>query len=379
MRTTDLPTPDVSNSDVSTPARTRIGRHRRSRARLLVAAALAVASTAVALVPAPAARADEAPKAAAAAAANPVVASGSAAAPADAAKAIQGSWRVVKRVKNGEATSDEEVRRTPVVLTFAGTAVTEAKGGQASDEGAFALDAAASPPRITMTGKTGGHAGQAFAGIYELAGDTLKIAYGVGEDAAKAAPKDFAGGPGAGLLVLQREPADAKADAAAKDEGVVELYNGKDLTGWGYKPGESFDGAADAPDQRYSAKPGVIVVNPVVGKKNAALWTAKSFPGDFELRLEFRASVNADSGLFVRKPQLQVRDYLVAGPYKQLKKYKPQDWNEIVVVVKGNVAHCTCNGEVLEAALKVPETGPIGLESDRGTLEYRNLRLRPLK
>ena len=58
--------------------------------------------------------------------------------------------------------------------------------------------------------------------------------------------------------------------------------------------------------------------------------------------------MNADSGIFLRKPQLQCRDYLVAGPYKQLKKYKPQEWNEIVVVVKDNIANCTCNGEVLE-------------------------------
>ena len=73
---------------------------------------------------------------------------------------------------------------------------------------------------------------------------------------------------------------------------------------------------------------------------------------------------------------MQVRDYLVAGPYKKLKKYKAQDWNEIVVVVKGNVAHCTCNGEVLEAALKLPATGRIGLEADRGQMEYRHLRLK---
>ena len=106
---------------------------------------------------------------------------------------------------------------------------------------------------------------------------------------------------------------------------------------------------------------------------------AYDFPGDFELKLEFRAAVNADSGLFVRKPQLQVRDYLVAGPYKELKKYKPQEWNEIVVVVKDNVAHCTCNGEVLDDAMKVPATGGIGLEADRGQMEYRHLRLRALK
>jgi len=83
--------------------------------------------------------------------------------------------------------------------------------------------------------------------------------------------------------------------------------------------------------------------------------------------------------LFVRKPQLQVRDYLVAGPYKKLEKYKPQDWNEIIVTVKDNVAHCECNGEVLVDALKLPETGPIGLEADRGQMEYRNLRLTETK
>ena len=93
------------------------------------------------------------------------------------------------------------------------------------------------------------------------------------------------------------------------------------------------------------------------------------------LTLEFRAAVNADSGLFIREPQLQVRDYLVAGPYKELKKYKPQEWNKIVVEVKGNTAHCTCNGELLEDALKIPDTGGIGLEADRGQMEYRNIRL----
>jgi hypothetical protein len=47
----------------------------------------------------------------------------------------------------------------------------------------------------------------------------------------------------------------------------------------------------------------------------------------------------------------------------------------MVVTVKDNVAHCTCNGEVLEAALALPSTGPIGLEGDRGQMEYRRIRL----
>jgi len=106
------------------------------------------------------------------------------------------------------------------------------------------------------------------------------------------------------------------------------------------------------------------------------LWTTRQFPKDFTLRLEFRAGVNADSGLFLRQPQLQIRYYLVAGPYKQLKKYRPQDWNEIEVTVKDSVAHCICNGEELEAALKLPATGSIGLEGDRGQMEYRRIRLK---
>ena len=175
-------------------------------------------------------------------------------------------------------------------------------------------------------------------------------------------------------------PASA-ADEPKLEPGTIELFNGKDLTGWGYKKGkdafESFDGKTESSDKRYSVKDGILVVNP--GKGTHQLWTEAKFPKDFELKLEFRAAVNADSGLFIRGPQLQVRDYLVAGPYKELKKYKAQDWNEIIVIVKGESAYCTCNGEVLEMKFKVPATGPIGLEADRGQMEYRKIRLKEIK
>ena len=96
------------------------------------------------------------------------------------------------------------------------------------------------------------------------------------------------------------------------------------------------------------------------------------------LKLEFRATPNADSGVFIRQPQLQCRDYPLAGPYTNLTKYKPQDWNEMIVAVTNNVGYCTCNGEVLKAAMKIPATGPIGLEGDRGQMEYRRIRLQEL-
>ena len=167
------------------------------------------------------------------------------------------------------------------------------------------------------------------------------------------------------------------------EPGYEMLFNGKDLTGWGYrqkktlKKTDNFDGKIDSKEHRYLAKHGrLIVTTPPEGRALTQLWTHQEFGTDFTLKLEFRANAEADSGVFIRRPQLQCRAYLVAGPYKKLKKYKAGDWNEIVVEVKGRVAHCTCNGEVLEAEFKLPPSGPIGLEGDRGQMEYRRIRLK---
>ncbi|MDG2321887.1 MAG: GDSL-type esterase/lipase family protein [Akkermansiaceae bacterium] len=173
------------------------------------------------------------------------------------------------------------------------------------------------------------------------------------------------------------------ADDFKPEPGYEMLFNGKDLTGWGYrqkktlKKTDNFDGKIDSKEHRYLAKHGrLIVTTPPEGRAFTQLWTHAEFGSDFTLKLEFRANAEADSGVFIRKPQLQCRDYLVAGPYKELKKYKAGDWNEIVVEVKGRMAHCICNGEVLEAEFKLPPSGPIGLEGDRGQMEYRRIRLK---
>ncbi|MGE5406469.1 MAG: DUF1080 domain-containing protein [Methanosarcina sp.] len=168
----------------------------------------------------------------------------------------------------------------------------------------------------------------------------------------------------------------------------ISLFNGKDLTGWGYRTKiqeqlvfESFDGKRETKENRFFAKDGILTVNPYTegyAERYGIIWTAKEFTKDFVLTLEFRASRNADSGIYLRGIQLQCRDYLLAGPYKNLKNYKPQDWNKIEVVVKNNSARCTCNDEIIEESLSIPVTGPIGFESDRGQLEYRNIIVREL-
>jgi len=168
------------------------------------------------------------------------------------------------------------------------------------------------------------------------------------------------------------------ADEFKPEDGYISLFNGHNLTGWGYRT-NNFDGKTASDDGRFSAGDGILTVHPRAPRLVQKIWTTRSFSNDFNLKLEFRASVNADSGIYIREPQLQCRDYLIAGPYSDLKKYKPQDWNEIEITVTNNIAFCTCNGEILESALKLPANGPIGFEGDRGQMEYRHVQLKELK
>jgi len=200
------------------------------------------------------------------------------------------------------------------------------------------------------------------------------------------------------LGIVETEP-----DTFQPEAGFELLFNGHDLTGWGYRRTSdadramvkkwkengkkspaypivdepvSFDGESASADGRYRAINGrLVVTTPSEGRCIQQLATTRDFTGDFTLKLDFRATPNADSGVFIRGKQLQCRDYPLAGPYKNLKNYKPQDWDELVVTIKDNKAYCTVNGEVIEEAYELPEKGPIGLEGDRGQMEYRRIRV----
>lgn len=195
-------------------------------------------------------------------------------------------------------------------------------------------------------------------------------------------------------------------DSFVPEPGYESLFNGKDLTGWGYRTTSAgdrkaregwqksdpnappwplvdnpvaFTGMQASADGRFQAIGGRLVVTaPAEGRRIQQLYTTRDFSKNFILKLEFRASANADSGVFLRGNQLQCRDYPLAGPYKQLKQFRALDWNEMVVAVTNGVAYATCNGEVLEAAMKLPPTGPIGVEGDKGQLEYRRIQIREL-
>ena len=170
--------------------------------------------------------------------------------------------------------------------------------------------------------------------------------------------------------------APAWPDDFTPEAGFESLFNGRDLTGWGFADRPALDGKTASDDGRFVVKNGRLVVTVSrVERVYLKLMTTRKFAKDFVLKLEFRATPNADSGVYVREPQLQVRDYHIAGPYHTLKNYRPLEWNEIVVTVRGGLAHATCNGEVLIDAFPVPATGPVGVESDHGQIEYRRIRV----
>lgn len=181
------------------------------------------------------------------------------------------------------------------------------------------------------------------------------------------------------------------ADDFKLEEGYTSLFNGKDLTGWKYgdvppkkkPPTEVLEGQAASSDKRFEAKDGFIVAN--IGKgPNMAIYTAKEFNKDFHLKLEFRASAENkknNSGVFIRGPQLQldaVTEGGLTGVFKNLKNFKPDDWNEIDITVQGTQATCKCNGEMIGKPMKIPATGTIGLQAEIGKFEFRRIRIKEL-
>jgi Domain of Unknown Function (DUF1080) len=171
------------------------------------------------------------------------------------------------------------------------------------------------------------------------------------------------------------------AAAPADESGFRPIFNGKDLTGW--RVGKTdLAGKTASEDGRFAVKDGILVITGSKDRppKNTEIDTVESYDGDFILRLEFRASRDANSGLHLRDKafahQLQIRDYPRVGPYKTLASYKDGDWNAIEVAVTGTKARCTCNGEVLEAALAIPGKGPLALQSEINVIEYRNIRIK---
>jgi hypothetical protein len=147
------------------------------------------------------------------------------------------------------------------------------------------------------------------------------------------------------------------------EEGFTRLDNGKDLEGWtGNLTGWSVAEGAIHLDSK-AAKGSIY--SKVVPSKNCII------------RLQFRATKGADSGVFVGGNQLQVRDYPVAGPKNYAKPAKPAgEWNDLEFDITDGVAVVKLNGEVIEKAWKIGGKADqgVGLQKERGDFDFRHVR-----
>jgi uncharacterized protein (TIGR03067 family) len=108
---------------------------------------------------------------------------------------LQGTWALVSGERNGKALPDEVLQH--IKLIFAGDKLTT-KHKDRKAEATFKLDSSRTPKEmdLDMEGNVG-------KGIYQLDGDSLKIAHG---EVGDARPKDFPkAGSGLTVLVLKRE------------------------------------------------------------------------------------------------------------------------------------------------------------------------------
>lgn len=153
------------------------------------------------------------------------------------------------------------------------------------------------------------------------------------------------------------------ADDFQVEKGFTRLDNGKDLEGW--------TGALDG----WSVVDGAIHLD---SKKAKSHIYSKAVPGPNSIiRLQFRATKGADSGVYVGGKQLQVRDYPNAGPKEYARPARPAgEWNDLEFDVTDGVAVVKLNGEVIEKAWKVGTNTKqgIGLQKEKGDFDFRRIR-----
>jgi len=196
-----------------------------------------------------------------------------------------------------------------------------------------------------------------------------------------------------GLLIILAAgmalPPDRIAMAApdqATEPVLREIFNGRDFTGWKL-PAEPYWRVVD----------GTIVGESDADKKGSMLYTDKSY-GDVVFETEFRFQGDIDSGIMLRKPELQLqigvsrslkRDMTCSfytGKYPEEARapragdlLKPGDWNRIRVEARGDTFTVWLNGEQVSSYTNPKYDGPapIGLQIHAGLpmkVEFRTIR-----
>ena len=172
--------------------------------------------------------------------------------------------------------------------------------------------------------------------------------------------------------------------ALASQDGPVDLFNGKDLSGW-----------VVVNKAEWAVEEGLLTLTGKGG--NGWLRTEKKFK-DFELSLEWKTTAEKyDSGIFFRAlepgdpwPKTAIQINLLKGKEGQgvgLKDApgKPElikagDWNLFVLRVQGKSVKLSVNGkDAWTAEEPSMREGFIGLQAEGVRFQFRHIRLATLK
>ena len=173
------------------------------------------------------------------------------------------------------------------------------------------------------------------------------------------------------------------------------IFNGKDFTGW----------TAPTLSPFWRIEHGVLIGENDEALKGSMLWTEQSY-GDLVMELEARWHGEIDSGVMLRKPNLQLQigisrsqkrdltgSFYIGGkdPYPEAgqttslaKVLKPDDWNTFRLEARGTTFTVWMNGEktVAYTDAKYAAPGPLGLQIHpnlKMKVEFRNVRVAALK
>jgi hypothetical protein len=165
------------------------------------------------------------------------------------------------------------------------------------------------------------------------------------------------------------------------DDGWILLFDGESLFGW--QP----QGTAE-----WMVENGAITTKP---GPYGWLRSGSQF-ADYQLKLEFRACENCNSGVFLRSAtngqphvtgyELQIWTGNAKFPTGSLvnhatakAKFNGDVWNQYDVTLQGDHFVVKLNGKtVLDAHDGKSKVGHIGLQSNKDKIEFRNMKLKPL-
>jgi hypothetical protein len=195
----------------------------------------------------------------------------------------------------------------------------------------------------------------------------------------------------AGLIALA-------SHAPAQPDAFVDLFNGKDLTGFKtiLKVGKEHkpdDGTV------FSVKDGAIVVK---GSPNGYFYTDKSYK-NYVLQFDWKFSKEGNSGLLVHiqgdhkvwpkcvevQGQQSSHGHIFAiggakGTFKtdkdaQKKAIKPLEWNTTEIICKDGEITSKINGILVSTGKGDVTEGPFGFQSEGTELRFKNIKIKETK